>query len=116
MAIVNALRKIPEPQRRAITLHYVLGAYAPAGVEWQNGTDDGSQCALMATFNVTPKQFPAGTPSLTDGPACASFKIHPITSGFDPSYFYPPVQPTGHEQQLAREAAHTARSLRYRPR
>ncbi|WP_370383141.1 DUF4232 domain-containing protein [Catenulispora sp. GAS73] len=75
------------------------GGYASAGVEWRNGTDNGSQCALVATFDVTPpsggvpKQFPAGTPSLTDGPACANFEIHPITAGFDPSYFYPPYNP-----------------------
>ncbi|WP_194922229.1 hypothetical protein [Catenulispora rubra] len=53
----------------------------------------------MATFDVTlpsggaEKQFPAGKPSLTDGPACANFEIHPIAAGFDPSYFFPPYSP-----------------------
>lgn len=75
------------------------GGYASAGVEWRNGTDDGSQCALVATFEVTPPsggtptKIPAGEPSLTDGPACSKFEIHPLVAGFDASYFYPPYNP-----------------------
>lgn len=72
------------------------GGYASAGIEWRNGTDDGSKCALVADFAVvppaggTPTQFAAGTPSLTDGPACASFQVHPVVAGVDPAYGYTP--------------------------
>lgn len=75
------------------------GGYASAGVEWRNGTDGRTSCALVATFEVAlpsggpPTKIPAGTPSLTDGPACAGFEIHPIRAGFDSDYFYAPFTP-----------------------
>jgi len=75
------------------------GGYASAGVEWRNSTDGRSSCALVATFEIAPPsggtstKIPAGTPSLTDGPACAGFEIHPVTAGFDASYFYAPYSP-----------------------
>jgi hypothetical protein len=53
----------------------------------------------VATFEVavpsggTPTKIPAGKPSLTDGPACARFEIHPMVAGFDSGYFYPPYSP-----------------------
>jgi hypothetical protein len=81
------------------TVDIPSGGYASAGVEWLNGTSDGSLCALVATFDVampsggTPVRIPAGKPNSTDGPACTKFEIHPITAGFDPSYFYPPYSP-----------------------
>lgn len=72
------------------------GGYASAGVEWRNAADDRSSCPLVATFEVAlpsggpSTKIPAGTPSLTDGPACAGFQIHPVIAGFDSAYFYAP--------------------------
>jgi hypothetical protein len=73
------------------------GGYASAGVEWRNGTDDGSNCAPVVEFQVALPSggaatvVPAGEPSLTDGPACAMFKIHPVVAGFAPDYFLDPA-------------------------
>lgn len=75
------------------------GGYASAGVEWLNSTDGSKSCALVATFEVslpsggTSTRIAAGTPSPTDGPACASFQIHPIAAGFESDFFYPPYSP-----------------------
>jgi hypothetical protein len=78
------------------------GGYASAAVEWRNGTDNGGPCALVSVFEVAPPsggrpaKVPPGAdqrPSLTDGTACSSFQIHPVVSGFDSGFWYPPYSP-----------------------
>ncbi|OLE19913.1 MAG: hypothetical protein AUG49_26675 [Catenulispora sp. 13_1_20CM_3_70_7] len=74
------------------TVDLAPGGYGSAGIEWLNETVDGGPCARVADFDVTPPtgesriRIPVGAPSLTNGPACAGFQVHPVVSGIEPGY------------------------------
>lgn len=78
------------------TVDLAPGGYASAGIEWLNGTRDGSPCPVVADLEITPPsggsptRFAERPPSGADGPACDGFEVHPVVSGVDQSYIRGP--------------------------